>query len=126
MKVHIFLSVKAVISLIIAVLLLFVPSVSADWFGLSLSDGGTMMMQLLGAFLLGIALICFFSSRSESALTVRNMMLSLAVLDTLAFFINLFGQINGLMNSAGIVFLVLWALFAIGAWVYYFKGSLSV
>ncbi len=126
MKVYVFLSVKSVISLIFAVLFLFVPEVSAGWFGLDVAGAGSMLLQLLGAFFLGIALISFFSARSEAALTIRNVMLSFGILDTLAFFINLFGQINGQTNSAGIIFLILWAFFAIGAWVYYFKGSLSV
>ncbi len=126
MKVYVFLSVKAVISLIFAVLFLFLPEVSAGWFGLEIAGAGSMLLQLVGAFFLGIALISFFSARSEAALTIRNVMLSFSILDTLAFFITLFGQLNGLMNGAGILFIILWALFAVGAWVYYFKGSLSV
>lgn len=126
MKVFIFFWIKALISLVFALLMILLPMTSAAWFGIEVSPDGSMMVQLVGVLLLGIAFVCLYSSRSESALTIRNIMFSLAVTDTVGFLVMLLGQINGLMNGAGIVLVLIWAVLAVGAWIYWVIGGRTV
>lgn len=126
MKVFVFFWIKALISLVFAALMIFLPMTSAAWFGIEVSPDGSMMVQLVGVLLLGIAFVCFYSSRSESALTIRNIMFSLAITDTAGFLVVLLGQINGVMNGAGILLVAIWALLGIGAWIYWVLGGRTV
>jgi len=126
MKVFVFFWIKAVIALIFALLLLILPMTAASWFGVEVSSDGSMIVQMLGVVLLGIALICTFAGFNESTLSVRNTMFSLAVTDTLGFLILLLGQINGIMNSYGLLLVVLWALLALAAWLYWIIGGRMV
>lgn len=126
MKVFVFFWIKAVIALIFALLLLLLPMTAASWFGVEVSPDGSMIVQMLGVLLLGIALICTFAGFNESTLSVRNTMVSLAITDTLGFLILLLGQINGVMNSYGLLLVVLWALLALAAWLYWVIGGRMV
>ena len=126
MKVFVFFWIKAVIALVFALLLLILPMTAASWFGVEVSSGGSMIVQMLGFLLLGIALICTFAGFNESTLSVRNTMFSLAITDTLGFLVLLLGQINGVMNSLGVLLVVLWALLALAAWLYWIIGGRMV
>jgi hypothetical protein len=126
MKVYGFFWIKALISAVFAVLMLFLPTLSPSWFGIEVSRYGSFMVQILGALFAGIALICLFSSNSESSLAVRNTMFALAVADTLGLIVSLSAYLNGLMNSLGILVIVLWAFFAVAAWIYWVVGGRTV
>lgn len=126
MKVFVFFWIKAVIALIFALLLLILPMTAASWFGVEVSPDGSLVVQMLGVLLLGIALICTYAGFNESTLSVRNTMLSLAITDTLGFLVLLLGQMNGVMNSYGVLLVVLWAIFALAAWLYWIIGGRMV
>ena len=126
MKVFIFFWIKAAVTIVFSLFMLLIPLTVSSWFGIGVSAEGGMFVQLLGALFFGIAFICFFSSRSESSLSVRNTMFALALTDTLGFLVMLMGQISGILNALGIILVVLWALFAAGAWIYWFVGGRTV
>ena len=126
MKVFIFYWIKALIVLVAGALMLLLPSVFASWFDVSLGEGGVLLEQLAGVMLIGIAFICFYASRSESSLTIRNMMFSIAIMDTLGFLVLLFGLIGAVLGAAGVVLVLLWGVFAVGAWIYWFIGGQTV
>jgi len=126
MKVYGFFWIKALVTAAFAVLMIFLPTLSPSWFGIEVSRYGSLMVQFTGALFAGISLICLFSSNSESSLAVRNTMFALAVADTLGLIVSLMGYLNGLMNSLGILIIVLWAFFAIAAWIYWVVGGRTV
>ncbi len=126
MKVYGFFWIKALVTAVFAVLMIFLPTLSASWFGIEVSRYGSLMVQLTGALFAGISLICFFSSNSESSLAVRNTMFAFAVADSLGFIVSLIGYFNGLMNSLGILLIVLWVFFAVSAWIYWVFGGRTV
>ncbi|ORC35673.1 hypothetical protein [Marispirochaeta aestuarii] len=126
MKVYGFFWIKALVSAVFAVLMIFLPTLSPSWFGIEVSRYGSLMVQMAGALFAGIALICLFSSNSESSLAVRNTMFALAIADTLGLIVSLMGYLNGLMNSLGILVIVLWAFFAVAAWIYWVVGGRTV
>jgi len=123
MKVYLFFLIKAATALVATVLLIFLPETSAGWFGIEVAQSGIMLLRLLGAFLFGVAFLCWFSAFNDSALSARNIMFSIAMLDSLATIVLLAAQIEGVMNAAGLIVVVLFALFAVSAWFYFIIGG---
>ena len=123
MNVGSFLRIKGAICLIFAAVSLAVPAYILTWYGLDLDFVGLYFGQMFGACFLGIGLICWFASSAEASQLKSDMLLALAVADTVGFAFTLYHQLTGPIGALGWSTVVLWLLFAAGCWTYRFKGS---
>ena len=107
------LLVKALISVVLALLLLFLPSTFGGWFGLPSQDVGNLMARFFGVALLGIGLICYVSSSATASALRKNVILSLFITDTIGFILALIAQLQGAFNGLGWLIVALWLILAL-------------
>ena len=81
---------------------------------LTLDASGAVMARMVGALLVGIAVICWFARNADPSVGREALVLGLFVADTLGFVVILLAQFAGLMTAFGWVFVLLWLLLAAG------------
>ena len=123
MKLSLFLSVKAVISIVCGLELLLIPGVMMGLAGVTLDPGGTIMARLLGALLIGSAIMCWTARNADPSVGREAFVLGLFAADTLGFVVVLLAQLTGLMNALGWVFVLLWFLLAAGLGYFRFMAK---
>lgn len=114
MKLSSLLLVKAIISVVSGVALLLLPGAFMGLAGVTLDANGAVMARLVGALLVGIAVICWFARNADPSVGREALVLGLFVADTLGFVVILLAQLAGLMTAFGWVFVLLWLLLAAG------------
>ncbi len=133
MKSKTFLMIKAVISIVIAFFVLFLPITFLNWFlksplslaqipdpFLGLVDLAKLGFGYFGAMLLGVAFICFFASSAAASALRKKVILSLAIADTVGFILALIAQFSGKFNGMGWILVVIWLLLALLLAYFYF------
>lgn len=114
MKLSLLLSVKAVVSIICGLALLLLPAAFMGLAGVTLDASGAVMARMVGALLIGIAVICWTARSAGPSQGREAFVLGLFVGDTLGFAVMLIAQLGGLMTAFGWVFVLLWLIFAAG------------
>ena len=127
MKSKWFLVVKAVISIVVAFFMLFLPITFLNWFlkspldlaqvpdpFLGLVDLTKLGFAYFGAMLVGMASICYFASDAKASPLRKKVILSLFVADTIGFILALIAQLSGKMNGLGWILVLLWLVLALG------------
>ncbi len=114
MKRSLFLSIKAIISIVCGLALLLIPGAFMGLAGVTLDPGGTAMARLVGALLIGIAIMCWTARNADPSVGREAFVLGLFVGDTLGFVVMLLAQLAGLMTAFGWVFVLLWLVLAAG------------
>jgi hypothetical protein len=112
MKLSALLSVKAIISIVCGLALLLIPGAFMGLAGVNLDPSGTMMARLVGALLIGIAVMCWTARNADPGVGREAFVLGLFVGDTLGFVVMLLAQLAGLMTAFGWVFVLLWLVLA--------------
>jgi hypothetical protein len=123
MKLPLFLSIKAVISIVSGLALLLIPGALMGLAGVTLDPGGTVMARLLGALLIGSAVMCWTARNADPSVGREAFVLGLFVADTLGFVVILLAQLAGLMTGLGWVFVLLWLLLAAGLGYFRFMAK---
>lgn len=77
-----------------------------------LSDLVKLMSAFFGAGLVGIGLICFFASNATASALRKNVLISLAVADTIGFIFALIAQLKGAFTGLGWIIVLLWLVLA--------------
>lgn len=113
MKLKPFFIVKAVISFVDGLALMFIPTMYMSWIGVTIQYEGVIGAQFFGAMLIGIGLICWFSREGKKE-TVGGVLLSLFVADLIGFILSLRIQLAGQMNSLGWVVVAVWFILFLG------------
>lgn len=119
MKLSALLSVKAIISIVCGLALLLIPGAFLGLAGVNLDPSGTMMARLVGALLIGIAVMCWTARNADPGVGREAFVLGLFVGDTLGFVVMLLAQLAGIMTAFGWVFVLLWL--ALAACLGYFR-----
>jgi hypothetical protein len=114
MKLATFLSIKAVISIIFAVVLILTPAFYMSLAGVAIDEVGVNLARLVGAMLFGIAMMCWLLRSTAASEARRAALLGLFCADTLGFVISLIAQFRGLYNALGWINVILWFLLALG------------
>ncbi len=148
MKSKWFLLVKAVISIVIALCMIFFAKTFLGWFLVSpvlsklpdqvaaalgqlagpvgeplragMADLVKLISTFFGATLLGIGLICYFASNATASVLRQKVILSLAVADTLGFIFTLVAQLRGAFTGLGWILVILWLVLALFLWFFFF------
>ncbi len=113
MKLSSFLVVKAIISIAFGIGFAVIPAAVWSIYGVTLDPAGIFMTRFIGACLIGIGLICWFT-RSGDSNTLKGITLSLCIADTIGFIVALSGQLSGSMNTLGWIVVAIWLLLALG------------
>ncbi|MBN1135602.1 MAG: hypothetical protein JXM73_03410 [Anaerolineae bacterium] len=135
MKSKYLLLAKALISIVIAFFMLFFARTFLNWFlktgipdaatldqigGLAGITGFSGLGNLIklgfgyfGAMLVGVAIICFFASSATASALRKNVMISLAIADTIGFVLALIAQFSGKFNGLGWILVAIWFLLAL-------------
>lgn len=114
MKLSSLLLFKAIVSVVSGLALLLLPSAFMGLAGVTLDVSGVVMARLVGALLVGIAVICWSARNADPSVGREALVLGLFVADTLGFVVILLAQLAGLMTAFGWVFVLLWLLLAAG------------
>lgn len=133
MKSRSFLLIKAGISIIIAFFMLFFARTFLNWFLKTpiptaaqlgpysgLGDLIKLGFAYFGAMLIGIAVICYFASNATSSALRRNVILGLAIADTLGLIVDLIAQFSGKFAWQGWLVVILWLVLALFLWYFFF------
>jgi hypothetical protein len=129
-----FLLIKAVLSIVIAILMLFFARTFLNWFlkapGIptaaqlgKMSDLGNLIrlgFGYLGAMLAGVGIICYFASSATASALRKKVVLGLAVGDTIGFVLALVAQLSGKFTGLGWILVVLWLVLALFLFYYFF------
>ena len=126
MKSKNFLLAKAVVSIVIAFCMLFFAITFLNWFLKTpvnpaqipeplkgLVDLARLGFGYFGAMLVGVALICFFASRATASALRHQVILGLAVADTIGFVLALIAQFSGKFNGLGWILVAIWLVLAL-------------
>jgi hypothetical protein len=106
---NILLSVQAIALALYALPILFVPSTFWSLYGVTLSDGTTVLAQLFGGVAFGNAVLSWFARNAGHSELRQAMLLAFFIHWTVGFIVTLKGQIAGAMNPFGWT-LVAWCL----------------
>ncbi len=123
MKLSLFLSIKAVISIVCGLALLLIPGAFMGVAGVTLDPVGTVMARLVGALLTGAAIMCWTARNADLSVGREAFVLGLFVADTLGFVVMLLAQIAGLMTAFGWIFVLLWLFLAAGLGYFRFMAK---
>jgi hypothetical protein len=114
MDLKIFLSFKAIISLVIGLISLCIPTLVFPYYGINLDTQGVLFSQWFGCMGIGVGFICWFA-RSEARSELRQaILLSLFICDTIGFGVALSAQLREVGNALGWSNVALWLILAIG------------
>jgi hypothetical protein len=113
MKLSSFLVVKAIISLAFGIGFVAIPAAVWSIYGVTLDSPGVFMTRFVGALLIGVGLICWFTRNAETN-TLNSIILSLCICDTIGFVVALCGQLSGIMNNLGWIVVAIWLFLALG------------
>lgn len=123
MRLRLFLWVGMGVSLLFALALLLGPAIILKFFGLTGSATEVLLAQLIGAGLVGVALLSWFAKDFTDTQALQGTVISLFVSCAAAFVVTLLGILAKVPKggSAWIV-VVLFLLFALGFAYFQFFG----
>lgn len=122
MKISSFLMLKAIISLLFGIGFIAIPTAVWSVYGVTLDPAGIIMTRFFAACLLGIGLICWVT-RNADFNTLKGIILSLCIADTIGFIIALSMQLSGIVNALGWINVAIWLLLALGLGYFRFLKS---
>ncbi len=111
--------IKAVVSLVFGLILLFLPGSLLIILGSSYGPGAAIMAREYGAALMGVLMLTWFARNAEDSIARRAIIISLFVYDAVAFIAMLILQLSGAMNALGwgVVFIYLFFTAAFGCFL---------
>jgi len=119
MSLSLFLRIKSVISVFFGLCLIFLSPVMMPLYGITLDAAGLGMAWWYGTCLMGIGLICWYSSSEARSPLLNGILMSLFICDTTGGVVSLVVQFSGSANALGWSNVVLW--FALAAGLGYFR-----
>lgn len=114
MKLSTFLTIKAIVAFVFAVVQLVVPETLIALLGGTADATAVYLLRTVGACMMGVGAICWYASRAERSALRQGVLLGYFVADTLGFVVALVAQGTGLMNAAGWIIVAIWLLLAVG------------
>ncbi len=118
MKRNVFLMISTVVFGAFGLGLLLVPHLVASIYGSSLNVGGEISARLMGASLIGYALMNFWLCEAEDSATLTAFLRGNAAFNGIALVLTLSFTVSGMWGTVGWSAVVMHALFGAG-YVYY-------
>jgi len=114
MKLSAFMVIVAVVAGLFGLGFVFVPEQLMSYYGAAPAASATYMAQLLGAALLGFAVILWLCRDAEDSPMRQAILLGLFVAEGVGFVIALKTQLGGGINALGWSTVIIYLLFALG------------
>ena len=103
----ILLIIQAVALLVYSIPLILAPSTLLSIYGVSLSDGAKVMLQMFGGVAFGNAILSWLIRNASSSELKQNIILAFFIHWLVGFVVSLVGQLSGAMNLLGWNFVVI-------------------
>ena len=120
MKLSNFLTLKAILSTVSGIAFVLVPVPLLSIYGVALDASGVFVAQVLGASLIGIGLICWFS-RNASSQPLAGILLALFLADGVGTVVLLMEQFSGRGNGLGWTGILTYLLLTLGLGYFRFR-----
>ena len=114
MKLNTFMAIVAVVAGLFGLGFVFVPEQVLSFYGAAPDAGVNYMAQLLGAALLGFAVILWLCKDAEDSPVRQAILLGLFVAEGVGFVVALIVQLGGGINALGWSTVLIYLLFALG------------
>ena len=114
MKLGTFLIIAAVVSVLFGLGLVLLAGPLMSLYGISLSPGGLIIARLLGAALLGYAVLTWCARKAEDSEARKAIILSIFISDAIGFIVALIGRLSGAVNAFGWSTVIIYLLLALG------------
>lgn len=122
MKLKIFLTIVAVIFVVLGIGFLVMPVQITAMHGITLNAGSALLTRVLGSSLLGFGLIYWWSRNSAPSAALTGVLWASVVYNAIDALVSLQGMLAGTANALGWSFVVLHTLLTIG-FVYFAFGK---
>ena len=123
MKLNMFMAIVAVVAGLFGLGFVVVPEQVMSFYGTAPDAGTNYMAQLLGAALLGFAVILWFCKDAEDSPVRQAILLGSFVADGVGFVVALIFQLGGGINVLGWSTVIIYLLFALGFGYFRFMKS---
>jgi hypothetical protein len=100
MTLRLFLSIKAILSTGSGIAFVLIPAPLFSLYGVTVDASNIFNVQILGASLIGIGLICWFGKEMDRQ-AVSSVILALFIADGIGFVVLLMEQLSGRVNALG-------------------------
>ena len=114
MKLNMFMTIVAVVAGLFGLGFVFSPEQILSFYGAAPNESANYMAQLLGAALLGIAIILLLCKDAEDSPVRQAILLGLFVAEGVGFVVALITQLGGGINALGWSTVIIYLLFALG------------
>jgi hypothetical protein len=114
MKLNMFMTIVAVVAGLFGLGFVFIPEQVMSYYGTAPDAGANYMAQLLGATLLGFAVILWLCKDAEDSPTRQAILLGLFVAEAVGFVVALIVQLGGGINALGWSTVIIYLLAALG------------
>jgi hypothetical protein len=114
MKLNMFMAIVAVVAGLFGLGFVFIPEQVMSYYGTAPVASTNYMAQLLGAALLGFAIILWLCKDAEDSPARQAILLGLFVAEGVGFVIALINQLGGGINALGWSTVIIYLLFALG------------
>ncbi len=105
----------AVVALLFGLSFLIIPKETLGWYGvIMVPKGGILVARLLGANMLGVAVLAWLARPLGASEARSAIVLSLIVIDGLGFIASLLAQLGGGINNLGWSTVILYLLLFLG------------
>ena len=114
MKLSMLLAIAAVIGAVFGVAFVVASGPLLSIYGITLDKAGTLVAQLFGALLIGIATLNWFARNVTDPEARQAVVLGNLVGDVIGFVVILLGQVAGIANALGWSNVAIYLLLALG------------
>ena len=114
MKLNVFMAIVAVVAVLFGLGFVLVPEQLMSLYGAAPDAGTNYMAQLLGAALLGFAVILWLCKDAEDSPVRQAILLGLFVAEGVGFGVALIIQLGGTINALGWSTVIIYLLFTLG------------
>lgn len=122
MKLSVFSLIAAIIAFVFGVGMLLVPYQVVSLYGTHLDISGQFMARYFGSALLGLSVIYYAARNAKSQENLlKQVLLGGFVFGLTGLAVSIYDRFAGTHNALGYMNIVIYAFFAIGFGIYYFK-----
>ena len=114
MKLNVFMTIVAIVAGLFGLGFVFTPEQLMSFYGATPDASTNYMAQLLGAALIGIAVILWLCKDAEDSPVRQAILLGLFVAEAVGFVVALITQLGGGINALGWSTVIIYLLFALG------------
>ena len=101
MKLNLLFVINTILAGLFGLGLIFMPAIISDFYGAELTSAGQFLAQMMGACLVGYAILAWLGRGLEDFAARRSMAIVFLLGYLLAFVLSLTGQLNQVLNQFG-------------------------